>query len=287
MQIAVVTGANKGIGYGIVRALAKQLNGIVYLTARSEQLGKAALDSLNAELGGQRKCSELRFHQLDIADQGSIDRLKQHLQQQHGGLDILVNNAGIAYKQSSTASFAEQAEVTNRTNFFGTLHVCESLFPLLNKHARVVNVCSQAGLLGGWPDDRIRSQLLLAGQSLSMDKLKQIVEHFIQLAAQNQHVASGYKDSAYGVSKASEIAMSKIQQQQIDTQRPGDDILISACCPGYVDTDMTSHKGHLTIDQGAETPVYLALVAANSTDVPRGEFWYQKQLCSWDGKMKF
>jgi len=281
-----VTGGNKGIGFGIVRALATQFGGIVYLTARSEQLGKEALDSLNAELGGQRKCSELRFHQLDIADQSSIDRLRDHLRQQHGALDILINNAGIAFKQSSTAPFAEQAEVTNRTNFFGTLAVCQSLFPLLNKHARVVNVCSQAGLLSSWPDDRIRAQLLQAGHSLSMDQLREIVERFIQLAAQNQHVAAGYRDSAYGVSKAAEIAMTKIQQQQILSQRPGDDILISACCPGYVDTDMTSHKGHLTIDQGAETPVYLGLIAANANakDVPGGEFWFQKRLCSWDGK---
>ena len=61
------------------------------------------------------------------------------------GIDVLINNAGMAFKQDSMEPFGVQAEVTNRVNFFGTLNVCEELFPLLKKHARVVSVSSSAG----------------------------------------------------------------------------------------------------------------------------------------------
>ncbi|MDK2413728.1 SDR family NAD(P)-dependent oxidoreductase, partial [Aphanizomenon sp. 202] len=73
----------------------------------------------------------VRFHQLDIDDEESIAAFKTHLEETYGGLDVLVNNAAIAYKGSATEPFGEQAENTIRVNFFGTLAVCRSLFPLL------------------------------------------------------------------------------------------------------------------------------------------------------------
>lgn len=94
-----MTGSNKGIGYAIVRGICKQFKGDVFLTARNEELGKKAVQSLNEE-GLSPK-----FHQLDITDQASIERLRDFLKNTYGGVDILVNNAGIAYKNESTASF--------------------------------------------------------------------------------------------------------------------------------------------------------------------------------------
>ena len=88
-----VTGANKGIGFAIVRALCKQLdNGIVYLTARNEERGREAVARLNQE-GLQPK-----FLQLDVTDPASVKQLKDYIKETYGGLDILVNNAGIAFK---------------------------------------------------------------------------------------------------------------------------------------------------------------------------------------------
>lgn len=87
-RVAVVTGSNKGIGFAIVRDLCKQFTGDVYLTARDEGRGKAAVALLNAE-GLSPK-----FHQLDITSQESIDALKKFVLEKYGGIDVLVNNAG-------------------------------------------------------------------------------------------------------------------------------------------------------------------------------------------------
>ncbi len=97
-RVAVVTGSNKGIGLAIVRRLCKEFDGDVILTSRDERLGKEAIEKLEAE--GLKP----KYHQLDITSSESIDRLKQHLVQQYGGVDVLVNNAAISYKTASTGT---------------------------------------------------------------------------------------------------------------------------------------------------------------------------------------
>lgn len=271
-KVAVVTGSNKGIGFAIVRALCKQFDGDVYITARDESRGNKAVEELTKE-GLSPK-----FHQLDIDDPPSIDRLRDFLQQTYGGLDILVNNAGIAYKMDSTAPFTEQAEVTVKTNFWGTLNVCDKLFPLLRPHARVSNVSSMASNFAMKKcSSEIQAKFL--NPNLTMDDLKQLMKEFVGLAREEKHQAAGWPNTAYGTSKIGVTVMSFIQQRQLDAQNK-EDIIVNACCPGFVATDMSSFKGHKTIDEGAETPVMLAVIPPNAKS-PRGEFLSEKTVQKW------
>lgn len=91
-RVALVTGANKGIGFAIARELCRQFSGDVVLTARDVGRGQAAVQQLQAE------GLSPRFHQLDIDDPQSIRALRDFLRQEYGGLNVLVNNAGIAFK---------------------------------------------------------------------------------------------------------------------------------------------------------------------------------------------
>jgi len=269
-----VTGSNKGIGYGIVKGLCQQFDGIVYLTARNENLGQAAIEQLQKEISNSKRCKELRFHQLDITKDESVQRIKKHLSDEHGGLDILVNNAGFAYKVSATESFGEQAENSADINYFGTKRICEALFPLLKPHSRVVNVSSQAGLFKIISDQGITNKLL--SPNLTIDEIDGILKEFIKYAKESTHSKHGFPNSAYGMSKVAVTAMSMVQQRQLDKDGR-QDIVVNACCPGYVATDMSSHKGPLTVEQGVETPLYLALLPTNVTE-PRGKFVYKKQI---------
>lgn len=88
-RVALVTGANKGIGFAITRDLCRKFSGDVVLTARDEARGHAAVQQLQAE------GLSPRFHQLDIDDPQSIRTLRDFLLKEYGGLDVLVNNAGI------------------------------------------------------------------------------------------------------------------------------------------------------------------------------------------------
>lgn len=91
-RVALVTGANKGIGFAITRDLCRQFSGDVVLTAPDTALGQAAVQQLQAE------GLSPRFHQLDIDDLQSIQALRDFLRREYGGLDVLVNNAGITFR---------------------------------------------------------------------------------------------------------------------------------------------------------------------------------------------
>uniref|UniRef100_A0A1B6ITF8 carbonyl reductase (NADPH) n=1 Tax=Homalodisca liturata TaxID=320908 RepID=A0A1B6ITF8_9HEMI len=271
-KVAVVTGGNKGIGYGIVKGLCEKFKGVVYLTARDSKRGKAAIAELN-KLGFKPE-----FHQLDITDKKSISAFAEHIKSKYGGIDVLVNNAAIAYKMSAKEPFSEQAEVTVAVNYFAQVDVCEALFPLLRPHARVVNLSSSCGLLCNIPSPELRKRF--KDPNLTISQLNILMKEFVQAAAEGKNHELGWGTSAYNVSKVGLSALTFAQQRQFDTDpRPG--LVVNCVHPGYVDTDMTSHKGPRTIEQGADAPVYLALLP-DSPDVIKGQFvWYDRKVADW------
>ena len=272
-KVAIVTGSNKGIGFAIVRGLCKKFGGDVYLTSRDEGRGMAAVKELEKE--GLKP----KFHQLDIDNKESIAKLHDFVKAKYGGIDILVNNAAIAYKNADPTPFGKQASVTMKTNYFALLDVCDSLFPLLKEHSRVVHLASMAGqfAFNKSSDDKKK----LAAGAKTIDEVTKFMEDFVKDAEAGNHTSKGWPNTAYGMTKLGVIMMTGIQQAAADRGNPGKDILINSCCPGYVDTDMSSHKGHLTIDQGAENPLYLALLPPNSKS-PKGDFIREMKIVNWN-----
>lgn len=274
-RVAVVTGGNKGIGYAIVNKLCSIFDGIVYLTARDEELGSKAVKEIQASNSDAR--NKVKFHLLDLTNVESIRRLADHIKKTHGGLDILINNAAIAFKTTDITPFGDQAEITAQTNFFGTINVCNALFPLLRDHARVVNVSSRAGMLDSIKNAEKRQQLI--APDATIESVSDILSDFIKKAKQNSHQDDGYPNSAYGMSKIALTAATLVQQRIFD-EKPNKDIVVNACCPGYINTDMTSNKGTGTPEQGADTPVYLATLEPNVKS-PRGEFVAERKILKW------
>ncbi|KAK0046293.1 carbonyl reductase [NADPH] 1 [Biomphalaria pfeifferi] len=272
-RVAVVTGSNKGIGFAIVRALCKQFDGDVILTARDEGRGQAAVKALQGE-GLQPK-----FQPLDIDDHNSVIRLRDFLQQTYDGLDILVNNAAILFHDESLP-YGKRAKEVIKTNYFSNLDVCNVLFPILRPHARVVNlssVMSQIGLNGC--SEALRARF--TDPTISIEELSSLMQRFVDLSQDGKQDEAGYFSSyhGYAMSKIGVTVMSMIQQRELD-KAGAEDIVVNACCPGYVDTDMSEHKGFLTIDQGAESPIYCALLPPNVSS-PRGKFISQKNIVEW------
>jgi len=260
MRVFVVTGSNKGIGKSIVKLLLQHAEEkVVYLTSRNVELGTKSVE----ELAGHGL--HAKYHQLDITDKSSIEALRDHLMKEHGGIDCLINNAGIAYKGASTAPFSEQAEVTNRCNFFGTLDVCDVIFPILRDNARVVHVSSLVSEYA-WVRLSDEWKKKMSDPSLTIDTLKGYVNQFVAAAQEDKVEENGWPKTAYGISKVGVSLATIIQQKQMDVQGKG--IVVNACCPGVVNTDMTGgrYANMLTPDEGADTPTYLALLG-NDTDV--------------------
>ncbi|XP_005987953.1 carbonyl reductase 1-like [Latimeria chalumnae] len=273
-KVAVVTGGNKGIGFAIVKGLCRHpYPGDVILTARNEALGRAAVEEL------RRDGLTPLFHQLDIREKASIEKLVAFLLQNYGGVDVLVNNAGIAFKVSATESFGHQAEVTVRTNFFGTLEISRLLLPIVKPLGRVVNVSSFVSIRSLQkcsPD----LQAKFRNGAIMEEELVNLMNKFVQDAKDGVHQANGWPNTAYGMSKIGVTVLSRIHARLISQQRPDDRILLNACCPGWVRTDMAGDKAPKSPEEGAETPLYLALLPPEAQG-PHGQFVSEKKVEEW------
>lgn len=272
--IFVVTGSNKGIGYGIVKSLAQKVqNGMIYLTARNVELGETSLNKVNEELGVNKK-SEIIFHQLDITDENSCKTFANYLKKKHGGLDVLINNAGFAFPNAATESAEEQAIKTIGINYYGTKLVSSILQPLIRNSGRVVNVCSQMGIM-----DKVYSREWI--QKFQNVQTEQEIDDFVEqykiAAKNNNRKERGFPESAYRVSKTAEIAYTLLQSHLLANRN----IIVNGCCPGYVSTDMTNFKGPLSIAEGTDTPVFLAIEPEGPL-LPRGQFVYLRKAIKWN-----
>eukprot|EP00731_Ephydatia_muelleri_P006554 Em0003g802a len=279
-RVAVVTGSNKGIGFEIVKRLCQQFDGHVYLTARDPAKVQSAVSKLEAE--GMHP----KYYQLDVTSQDSVEKLKGHLVQTYGGIDVLVNNAGIMYNSRSSLPPIEQASLTIATNFTGTLRLTKALLPLTRPHARIVNVSS---IMGGLKSFRGRSLLdKFTNPNLTEEELVELMDQFVDDVKEGRHKEKGWPQNSYGgsvvgtsaymVSKAGVIALTKVYAREA-AKLGKDDVLVNACCPGWCQTDMSSgSKAPFTAAQGAETPVHLALLPPGS---PTGEFWRDKTVAVW------
>ncbi|XP_026164758.1 carbonyl reductase [NADPH] 1 isoform X1 [Mastacembelus armatus] len=272
-RVAVVTGSNKGIGLAIVRALCQQFPGDVYVTARDVGRGQEAVASLVSE--GLKP----KFHQLDINDLNSITTAADYFKEKYGGVDVLVNNAGIAFKVADTTPFAVQAEVTLKTNFFATRDMLTHFLPIIKAGGRVVNVSSFVG-------SRTLNQCSLAlqqrfrSEDITEDELVGLMQQFVDETKKEQHKQGGWPETAYGVSKMGLTTLSMILARRLSKERPNDGILLNACCPGWVRTDMAGPKAPKSPDEGAVTPAYLALMPPGATE-PHGKFVSEKEVQSW------
>ena len=220
-KLALVTGANKGIGFEVARSLAREGH-TVLLGARNPALGEAAAAKLREDK------LDVRFVELDLDRNETFASAAAVIERDYGQLDILVNNAGIvdpADGPPSTAGIAAMERVFH-TNFFQTVAVTQALLPLLRKarSARIVNVSSGLGSLTqhsdpSWPYAAIK-----------------VLGYCASKAALNM----------FTVQLAWELRDTPIK--------------VNAADPGYTATDLNHNSGHQTIEQGAAETIRLALL---------------------------
>jgi NAD(P)-dependent dehydrogenase (short-subunit alcohol dehydrogenase family) len=146
-KIALVTGANKGIGKAIAQGLARE-GFLVYLGARNVERGTAAAAELAAD-------GDVRFLQLDVTDAASIRAATQTIASETGRLDVLINNAGISSTPGSrfrapADESADNLRTVYETNVFAVVTVTNAFLPLLLRSpaGRIVNITSKRGSIG-------------------------------------------------------------------------------------------------------------------------------------------
>ncbi|KAL6559740.1 hypothetical protein OROGR_004857 [Orobanche gracilis] len=258
--IAVVTGANRGIGFEIVHQLA--LHGLtVILTSRETAVGEEAAKVLQE--GGLN----VVFHQLDIVDPSSIETFAQWVREKYGGIDILVNNAGVNFNAGSDNS-VEYAEKVIGTNYFGTKSMIKAMIPLFRPSdagARIVNVSSRLGRLNG-RRNRIENvelrEKLEDDEMLSEELIDETMNTFLEQAKDGTWVDGGWPHifTDYSLSKLAVNTYTRLMARIFADRPEGQKIYINCYCPGWVRTAMTGWAGHISPEDGADTAVWLALL---------------------------
>ncbi|MCY1054510.1 SDR family NAD(P)-dependent oxidoreductase [Nannocystis sp. SCPEA4] len=229
--LALVTGANRGLGREVCHQLRDRGHHVI-LTARDTDRGQAAARDLGVE-----------FHQLDVSDDASVERLVADLRRVHPeGLDVVVANAGVALDGFN----AEVAATTVDTNYFGVLRIVEAVLPLLNPGAHLVVVSSGVGqrdLLG--PQLRPRFNL----EQLKIAELSALMRQFVADVRSGHHRDAGWPSTAYGTSKIGATALAHVLTREL----AGDprNISVVAVCPGWVRTDMGGPNGERDVASGA------------------------------------
>lgn len=269
--IAVVTGANKGIGYEIVRQLAKE-DVTVILTARNEKLGMLSTERLRAE------GLNVDFHTLDVCSTDSIANLSQNIKQKYGGFDILVNNAATADYGNSH----EERKLVLQANYWGVKNVTRGLLPLLRPSSsgvRIINVSSHLGMLERIKNATLVQQLSDIG-NLSEEKIDSVVQQFLEDSNSGNLASRGWPKnlSAYCVSKVALNAYTRVLAKELAKRPEGQNFYVNSMAPGYVKTDLNRNSGILTPEQGADTVVWLALLPPGG---PTGQFFYQRKYLAF------
>jgi NAD(P)-dependent dehydrogenase (short-subunit alcohol dehydrogenase family) len=212
-RVALVSGGNRGIGLEICRQLADKGYTVV-LGSRDEGQGREAAEKLDGDVHAR---------QLDVADEESVNRLVESVEEEFGRLDVLVNNAGISNDggQSGVDADIDRLREALEANLFGAWRLCEAAIPIMqrNGYGRIVNISSGLGALedmgGGQP--------------------------------------------AYRISKTSLNALTRI----LSSELRGTGILVNSVCPGWVQTDMGGSNASRTVEEGADTPVWAATLQDN------------------------
>ena len=245
-RVALVTGANQGIGLQIAKELVAR--GLTVLVgSRNVHDGEVAAKSVGADAVAV---------QLDVTDHTSVAAAAERIRTEVGRLDVLVNNAGVSHANIPGRSFDEvvasgrlsrasldEVHAVFETNVFGIIAVTQAMLPLLRESpgACIVNVASSGGSL-----------------TLNSDRT-------------NPHRAMF---GTYSASKAAANAVTVALAADLEA----DGIKVNAACPGFTATDLNNFRGTRTVEQAAHEPVRLALLGA---DGPTGTFSNEDGPLPW------
>jgi NAD(P)-dependent dehydrogenase (short-subunit alcohol dehydrogenase family) len=240
-KVALITGANKGLGYEMAKQLA-QAGATVVIAARDSEKGEAAAEKLKQEGG------DVRSLKLDVTNQKDREDAAAFLEKNFGKLDVLINNAGISADGLSGTSVSATSDRSLRetfeTNFFAPIALTQTLLPLLKKSdaGRIVNMSS-----------------ILGSQTLHADPKSPIYD---------------FKALSYDASKAALNSFTiHLAHELKDTK-----IKVNSAHPGWVKTDMGTDAAPMEIPEGGKTGVALALLDENG---PNGGFVHLGQTLPW------
>jgi NAD(P)-dependent dehydrogenase (short-subunit alcohol dehydrogenase family) len=245
MKSALVTGANKGIGFEVVKELAR--NGFfVYLGARNRENGLSAVEKLRVE-----GFENVKAVTLDVTDPESISSARKYIGEKTETLDVLVNNAGISggFQQSALGSNVDTFKEVYATNVFGVISVTQAFVDLLKKspQPRIVNVSTS-----------------MASLTLAAD------------------LNNDSYPTRYAMYQSSKTALN-MYTLHLAYELRNSLFKVNAVCPGWTQTDFTGHQGTSTAEEAGRRVAKYALIGEDGPTGKfiSEEYFPEPASCPW------
>jgi carbonyl reductase 1 len=279
-RIAVITGANRGLGLSLVRALCQLWKSPdqVYLTARDPHRGEEAVASL------RREGLSPIFWQFELTDGRSIEAAVDHLRTKHGGVDLLIHNGAYAALPDRTGK--EQVRLMIDTNNHGTHRVLTAFRPLLKAQARVLVVASGFGTLSSLPP-QLHSRF--DTEHMSLGELQQTMDAYVDAVEGDRADSEGWPAWINVASKVGQVAAARIFARELleDSKAPPG-ILVNSVCPGWMITDASRPylkdlppKVEPKLPDDAAPDVLWAGLLPTGTTAPQGELLQFRRVLPW------
>jgi NAD(P)-dependent dehydrogenase (short-subunit alcohol dehydrogenase family) len=254
-RVAVVTGANQGLGFALAEGLAHRLapGDIVYLTGRSADRLRDAAARISAPI------ADIDTHVLDVRDGAAVTAFADDLRQRHGGVDIVFSNA--AARLTPDTPWTELVEPFVDTNNLGTTRVLRAFSPILRPGGRLLVVASDFGTLNNLPAS-LRKRF--DTDTMTLDDVDATMVAWRDAVLDGTASADGWPEWINIPSKLGQVAAVRVlarDRREADTPRG---TLIAAVCPGLIDTAASrpwfeDMSGAQTPAEAAAAPLHLAL----------------------------
>jgi len=246
-KVAVVTGANQGLGFALVEGLASKLGpeDVVYLTSRNAERVAAA----GERVAGAR--AEVRAQVVDVGDSAAVEAFAQEIDARHGGVDVVFSNHYTRVLPSDSPPEVI-GEYVN-TNNLGTTRVLRAFSPILRPGGRLIVVASTLGLLHELPPelhDRFDTD------AMTLDDLDATMLAWRDSVIAGRAAGEGWPDFINIPSKVGQVAAVRVLARERRKSDQANGTLVASVCPGMIDTGASRPWFDMT---GAQTPAEAAV----------------------------
>jgi carbonyl reductase 1/carbonyl reductase 3 len=275
-KVVLVTGSNKGIGYGIIETLLEKESKLkIILTSRNEELGKKSYETLSSKYPKSK--DNFYYHQLDITKEDSIQKCSEWIKEKFGKLDYLVNNAAL-YSKPDECNIDLYNSVFE-VNVYGTINFTEYMLKnnMINKSGKIILVGSIGGHFKHLKNEELKNGFK---NSKTYEELIHMGELFKNSIINNSIEKDGWCTSIYRVSKM--IINSYPRVLALRDEIKNNDISVYSAHPGWVKTDMGGPNAPISIKEGAETEVFLIELPDGINPEYQGKYFDKCKVSSFE-----